>query len=251
MKQVILGIVCFMLFANVTAQNTGFDQFKQKKQQAWAEYKDTKQKAWADFRKKLNNEYADKMSRQWTKHQAQAPIPVPKRPEPPKPVTKTDNAPVPTRSVSVKEFIPYVANVTPQPFQPIARPVNEQAAAFTFNYLNTPCKVHLSSDMFFSLPNVSESTVSEAWRLLSSSGYDIVADDCLNEVVKHISKACERKEETHICCDTQRCCGKCHDAVYSISEKLPEAPLCLAGNSLDILMLDPLGPESYPGKDTL
>lgn len=180
MKHIIFLFACILLLVGGYAQNTDFDEFKKKKQQAWAEYKDTKQKAWAEFRNKLNNEYADKMSRQWTKHQAQAPIPVPKRPEPPKPVTKTDNAPVPTRSVSVKEFIPYVSNETPQPFQPIARPVNEQAAAFTFNYLNTPCKVHLSSDMFFSLPNVSESTVSEAWRLLSSSGYDIVADDCLN-----------------------------------------------------------------------
>lgn len=180
MKQVIIGIVCSMLIVNVFAQNTGFEEYKQKKQQAWAEYKDTKQKAWADFRKKLNNEYADKMSRQWTKHQAQAPIPVPKRPEPPKPVTKTDNAPVPARSGSVKEIIPYVAKETPQPFQPIARPVNEQAAAFTFNFHNTPCKVHLSSEMFFSLQNVSEHTVSDTWRLLSSLGYDIIADDCLN-----------------------------------------------------------------------
>lgn len=180
MKQVALGILCSMLVVNVFAQNTDFEEYKQQKQQNWIEYKDSKQKAWADFRKKLNNEYADKMSRQWTKHQAQAPIPVPKRPEPPKPATKTDNAPVPTRSVSVKEYIPYVANETPQPYQPIARPANEQAAAFTFNYHNTPCKVHLSSGMFFSLSNVSESAVSEAWRQLSLLGYDIIADDCLN-----------------------------------------------------------------------
>ena len=191
MKQSILSLLFISLFVGSYAQNTDFDEFQKKKQQAWAEYKDSKQKAWADFRKKLNNEYADKMCRQWTKHQAQAPIPVPKRPEPPKPVTKTDNAPVPTCSVSVKEFIPYVANETPQPFQPIARPVNEQSAAFTFNFHNTPCKIHLSSDMLFSLPNVSESTVSEAWRLLSSSGYDIVADDCLNYRCRQQKKSLE------------------------------------------------------------
>lgn len=180
MKHIIILLAIILLIVGGYAQNTDFEEFQKKKQQAWAEYKDTKQKAWADFRNKINSEYADKMSHQWTKHQAQAPIPVPKRPEPPKPVTKTDNAPVPTRSVSVKEFIPYVSNETPQPFQPIARPINEQAAAFTFNFHNTPCKVHLSSEMFFSLANVAEHTVSETWRLLSSLGYDIIADDCLN-----------------------------------------------------------------------
>lgn len=179
-KQIIFFFLSMALMGCVYSQNTNFQEFQQKKQQAWAEYKDAKQKAWADFRNKLNNEYADKMSRRWTSFKAQAAIPVPEHPEPPKPVIKTNNAPVPTCSVSVKEFVPYVPNETIQPFQPIARPVNEQAAAFVFNFHNTPCKVHLSSDMYFTLPNVSEGTVSETWKLLSSLGYDVVADDCLN-----------------------------------------------------------------------
>lgn len=180
MKHLLLFLSLLLYIYTVYAQDTEYDAYLKGKQQEWSKYVDARQKAWADYRAKINKEYADKMSRRWTASKAQAALPVPKRPEPPEPVIRTNNAPVPTCSVSVKEFVPYIPNETIQPFQPIARPVNEQAAAFIFNFHNTPCKVHLSSDMYFTLPNVSEGTVSEAWKLLSSLGYDVIADDCLN-----------------------------------------------------------------------
>lgn len=180
MNRLLFVLILLLYFCAIYAQDTEYDAYLKGKQQEWSKYVDARQKAWADYRAKINKEYADKMSRRWTASKAQAALPVPKRPEPPEPVIRTNNAPVPTCSVSVKEFVPYIPNETIQPFQPIARPVNEQAAAFIFNFHNTPCKVHLSSDMYFSLPNVSEGTVSEAWKLLSSLGYDVIADDCLN-----------------------------------------------------------------------
>lgn len=180
MRQIILATLGIVLFYVAQAQNTEFDNFIQQKQQKWATYKDAKQKAWADFRDKLNKEYADKMSHQWTSCRVSAAIPIPKRQEPPKPVVKTSQTPVPTQVVSYNEFVPAVVCLTPRPSQPIAHPSDESDATYTFSFHSTPCKVHLQKEMAFSLSNVYESTVAEAWRYLSSAGYDIIADDCLN-----------------------------------------------------------------------
>ena len=180
-KRTVAFVVIIMTFVCcVQGQNTDFDNYKQRKLQDFATYKDSKQKSLADYREKLNKEYADKMSRQWTSCRVSAALPAPKCPEPPKPVVKTNETPVPTKAVTYSEYVSAVTYDTPRPFQPIAHPDNEQDATYTFSFHSTPCKVHLLKEMFFSLPNVSESTVADGWRILSSSGYDIIADDCLN-----------------------------------------------------------------------
>lgn len=180
MKYMTLCAVCIAFFCNLQAQNKDYEEFLQKRQQALAEYKDAKQRALAEYRDKLNSEYADRMSQKWTLFRAFAAKPVPQSPDPPKPVVKTNQTSVPTKSVTYSEFIPAVTYEAPQPVKPIAHPTNESEAAYTFSFHSTPCKVHLQREMFFSLPDVSESTVADAWRTLSVSGYDIVADDCLN-----------------------------------------------------------------------
>lgn len=178
----LIGSVMFLFLycGNGYCQSTDYDDFKQRKRQEWATYKDSKQKAWADYRDKLNKDYAEKMSRQWTTCRVSAAKPVPKRPEPPRPLLKTDQKPIPTKAVSYSKYVSAVTYDSPQPFQPIAHPDNEQDAAYTFSFHSTPCKVHLLKEMYFSLPNVSESAVADGWRILSASGYDIIADDCLN-----------------------------------------------------------------------
>ena len=178
MKRLLLILVFLSFCWASIAQD--FDEWRRQQQQEWSKCKDVQQQKWADFREKLNKEYAEKMGRQWSSCKVSPAIPVPSRPEPPTPVIKKNAAPAPTCAVTVKEYVKPTVCEQPQPFQPIARPINEPAAAYTFNFHQTPCKVHVNEGMAFALPNVSENTVSAAWQRLSSSGYDLVADDCLN-----------------------------------------------------------------------
>ncbi len=180
MKRTILTIVLISLFCSISAQNTDFDAYRKQKQQAWATYKDTKQKAWTEYRDQLNKAYADKMRQKWQAFRSLSAIPIPKRPEPPKPTVKTNQAPVATKAGTVKEIITSVVHDMPEPVQPIPRPTDEPEAAYTFSFHSTPCKVHLNKNMSFRLSNANEATVAEAWQTLSASGYDMVADDCLN-----------------------------------------------------------------------
>ena len=182
MKRIVVVIVCTLLLGGIQAQvNQDFEKYRQERMKAFADYKDAKQKAFAEYREKINREFAEKMGRQWKQEKTSKPVPVPKRPEPPKPVIKEKPTPVPTQAEPVAKVVPPVKEEPqPQPVQPIAHPVNEDNAAYTFNFHNTPCKVHLKKEMSFSLANAKENTVSAAWQKLSKSGYDVVADDCLN-----------------------------------------------------------------------
>ena len=175
-----MGAVFLLLCdGNVHCQNTDFNDFKQRKQQEWATYKDAKQKELADYRRRLNKEYADRMSMQWTSRHVSAAVPVPSRPEPPKPVVKTNPVPTPTCSLSVKEFVSTSTYEMPQPVRPIAHPSNEATASYMLSFHSTPCKIHLRRDMGFTLSDISEKTVAEAWKTMSQSGFDVTADDCL------------------------------------------------------------------------
>lgn len=180
MKQIILLIVGIMLLFSAKGQVTDFESFKQQKEQKFAEYKDSKQKEWAAYRARLNGEYADKMRQSWKSYNSMAAIPEPKRPEPPRPVVKTNQDPAPTKTMAYSKYIPAVAYKMPQPVVPIAHAANESEAGYVFEFYSTPCKVHLQRNMAFSLPDISEAYVSDAWRNLSVSNYDVVADDCLN-----------------------------------------------------------------------
>ena len=186
MKQLIAIITTLLLFGGLHAQVTDFDEWKAQQQQAWNQYKENTQKIWAAFRDSINAAYAEKMQQRWEKFQLQAAKPVPAKPEPPKPVAKpVEEAPAPATPlptpVAMKPKVPEKP-LSPQPIlpaQPIERPAQEPAPQYTFSFHHTPCAVHLQQSQSFSLPNASESSSAAAWKKMSESGFDLVADDCL------------------------------------------------------------------------
>lgn len=179
MNRLLFVLILLSFFCIIYAQDTEYDAYLRGKQQELVKYVDARQKAWADYRAKINKEYADKMSREWTASHVSTAVPVPSRPEPPKPVVKTNPVPTPTCSLSVKEFVSTGTYEMPQPVRPIAHPSNEATASYMFSFHSTPCKIHLRRDMGFTLSDISEKTVAEAWKTMSQSGFDVTADDCL------------------------------------------------------------------------
>ena len=168
-----------LLFGSLHAQVTDFDQWKADKQQEWNQYKDARQREFAEFRDKLNAAYAERMQVNWEQFQLREARPAPQKPEPPEPVVKPDNAPTPTASLPVKDVVKPQPVDTPKPVVPIVRPEKEDPAAFAFQFHHTPCSVHLQRNQAFAMPNASEASAAAAWKMMSGSGYDLVADDCL------------------------------------------------------------------------
>ena len=184
MKRITLIIIFLSLFCSLHAQVTDFEEGKKQKQQEFNNFTAAKQKEFAAFRDSLNAAYAEHMKKSWDQFQLRKAVSVPEKPEPPKPVVKpAAEAPAPTASLPVKEVVKPVVTVvpeTPKPVQPIARPEKEEAASFTFQFHHTPCYMHLQKSQSFSMPNASEVSAAAAWKKMSDSGFDLVADDCLS-----------------------------------------------------------------------
>lgn len=183
MKRLTLIITLMSLFCTLHAQVTDFEEWKKQKQQEFNQFTAAKQKEFTAFRDSLNAAYAEHMKKNWETFQLREAVPVPEKPEPPKPVVKpAAESPAPTASLPVKEVVkPEIpaAPETPKPVQPIARPEKEEIASFTFQFHHTPCHVHLQKSQAFSMPNASEASAAAAWKKMSDSGFDLVADDCL------------------------------------------------------------------------
>ena len=56
----------------------------------------------------------------------------------------------------------------------------EYEQPYSFVYHGTVCRARFSDSMRFSLPNVSEVSVSEVWKKLSSEDFDVLLADCLD-----------------------------------------------------------------------
>lgn len=183
MKRIPFIIIFLSFFCSVHAQVTDFEEWRRQKQQEFDNFKNSKLQEFTDFRDSLNAAYADLMTKSWASFSLQEAIPVPEKPEPPKPVVKpVAENPAPTVAIPVKELMkPAVEAVPaqPAPVQPIARPAQETAAQYSFLFHNTPCSLHLQKSQAFAMPNASETSAATAWKKMSDSGYDLVADDCL------------------------------------------------------------------------
>lgn len=179
MRFVILLVSLFCVSA-VFSQANDFEKYKAKANAQFASYKSENDKKFAEYRAKMNAEYANHMKKNWEKFTAFAGEKAPVRPEPPKPVIKTEPAPVPTKSVGYSSIVELEEFDMPEPSSPLEQAPESMPLDFMFSFHNTPCKVHLNEDMRYSLSSNNEMSVAQMWQFMSENNYDYVVDDCLD-----------------------------------------------------------------------
>lgn len=177
-KRLFICLFFSILFTISYGQNNKFDSIRNSMQQQFNQFANSKNREYADFRDKVNAAYAERMKVSWKTFQLRAAEPTPVRPEPPKPVVKSDKEVAPTKPVPIGKVVKPVETESPQPFQPITRPEKEESPQYSFQFHHTPCSVHLQQSQRFFLTDASESSAAEAWKRMSANGFDIVADDC-------------------------------------------------------------------------
>ena len=127
------------------------ENFEQKRQQAIAEYAEAMRQAWEKFEVQVFRDY-------------------PSHPKPPRPIVCPDNEPpAPTRPIAP------LKGVTPLSPLPIrgAKPLDLKKSKIValpevkFDFYRTPCSVHWDTIWRFSLADVSENAVADAWDALS------------------------------------------------------------------------------------
>ncbi len=174
-------VLSFFAMAQTDLEKS-FEQFKAESEKNFSSYEQEQQRKFDEFRRRVNQDFARMLGEKWEEEEVKEAIPIPKLPEPIKPVVKKKDAPKQeTKQIEIKEIkqVPE-KHETPQPIVPIVKQENVEMEQFSFDFYGTNCKVDWQDDMKFSLSSVNEPSVAEAWKLLSTQKYDGLIADCLN-----------------------------------------------------------------------
>ena len=88
MKSICRNLVILICFFPVMVKAQSFEEYKRQQQAKYNSYVQKKTEEFRAYRDRVNAEYADFMRRAWKREEPQAAEPLPKRPEPPKPVVR-------------------------------------------------------------------------------------------------------------------------------------------------------------------
>jgi hypothetical protein len=189
-KNIILAVVAlfFIFFGmkTILAQSSGFDAWRKKADQEYEAYKAKGEKEYQAYRDRVNAEFAEYMSRTWENFPASSAIPAPKPLEPVAPVV-VEPEKKPTIDLLPFDDIKPSPPPTPrpQPILPSETEMPEETNAtgsvptYSFLFYNTECNVSLDNTHRFSLSDVSEQNITQAWKILSGNQYNALIRDCL------------------------------------------------------------------------
>lgn len=174
----------------------------QSRREALLEYQARRRQAYTEFRDNYRKACADFMRKRWEAFRAEAPVPLPERREPDRPVTRQPDAPaLPTndripydRVVDLPES-PAVADTPAAPDKPAAghdaptgseapkggdatAPAVDVSKPCRFTFYGTECSVSLDAKHRFRLASLQENSVANAWEQVAGGRYDAVAGEC-------------------------------------------------------------------------
>ena len=168
----------FVSISEIHAQS--FEEYKRQALSDFNNYKKQQQRDFKEYRDRVNAEFAEYMRRAWPQFDAQPAEPVPDRPEPPRPAVKDPNAGPSNDPIPFDNVIPSPDPVRPpQPVVPLPVPERPVQPSFAFEFYGTPCTVSLDAGHHFTLRNINENAVADAWTRLSSDAYLTIVAECL------------------------------------------------------------------------
>jgi hypothetical protein len=202
MKDIHRTLLILLCLFSIAASAQSFEEYKRQQQAKFNSYAQKKTEAFRAYRDRVNAEFVDYMRKAWTREEAQPAKPLPKRPEPPKPVVReTLDIPlfdaIPIGDVikpEVPDFkkpqpiIPLdelekLVNTEPEELseevKPIVKPQTDKLEGFVFNWCGQTWRVPLDNQHRFRLKSVNEADVADAWRVLSEAKYGPVVAACL------------------------------------------------------------------------
>ena len=163
----------------LTHAQLSFEQYKQAHYTKYQEYKSERQKKYDAYRQKLNQDYADYIATKWKTYRSHAALKKPNDMDMPHPDIKQDNTPPQVAEIRYKLVITIVPYEAPDPIVPFSTPPADDKPTFCFSFHGTPCKVHLSDALKYTLSDATEQSVADMWQHLSDPMYDALVSDCL------------------------------------------------------------------------
>lgn len=205
MKELFRNIVILWSLCPVVTSGQSFEEYKRQQQAKYNSYVQKKTEEFKAYRDRVNAEFADYMRKAWKKEEAQPAKPLPKRPEPPKPVVREPlqvpkynliplgEVVVPKEPI-VKKPEPIIPleeleqlgaeepEKLPEEVEPqeVIKPKEEvKPEGFAFKWCGQTWRVPLDNEHRFHLKSVKEADVADAWKVLSGAKYGPVVAACL------------------------------------------------------------------------
>lgn len=164
-------------------------KFEQEQLENYKKYnkkKTKKQKEYDSYRHSTNENFAETMKKKWKNRIKNAAVPIPESKEPPKPYIKNDDKRTPAVKLGYTKVVNAASYEYPEPITPIDVGFSQSAIPsdfeqqYNFVYHGTTCRARFFDSMRFSLPDVSETSVAEVWKKLSSEEFDLLLADCFD-----------------------------------------------------------------------
>ena len=190
-----LLIMVFALAPAMVQGQNAFAEYQKKKERQhqayidgksnkFTEYQERKRKQFEEYRKRKNAEFVKYLGHEWVPMPKKDPIPIPRQPEPVKPVVvpKDKANPLPEKPVEVPkgEVVP-----VPQPRQepPLEIPqpnpdTKPQADKMRIDFYGLSLPISMNGRLKFELKNLSEKDIASVWDRLSDDAYTPMFDDC-------------------------------------------------------------------------
>lgn len=208
------------------AQQSAFDDFKQRQNDKFNQFKTDKQAEFDAYRKRVNEEYADFMRKTWEafpvheaekcKKEKELPPVVYEEPKPQegmqsqvvsKPVMDTQSV-----QIAPNSEVMVVPAAQPSP-EPIARvkPREEPYKRVSIAYYGSIITIGFPQNDNLKLRAVNEDAIADAWNQLSDSRYDITVSTALN--VRKANTLCDWAYLKMLQAVTEKQYGKTNEAV--------------------------------------
>lgn len=206
MKETCKYLIILLCLCPIMASAQSFEEYKRQQQAKYNNYVQKKAEEFRAYRDRVNAEYADYMRKAWTREEAQPAKPLPKRPEPPKPVvretidipqfdaipigniitTERPNFKKPQPIIPLeeleglsKEVEPTVETKPQEEGKPVTKPQEVKPEGFAFQWCGQAWCMPLEKEHRFRLKSVNEADVADAWKTLSEAKYAGVVAACL------------------------------------------------------------------------
>lgn len=190
LKVIILGVAVQLCVAQQTANAQGsFEEFRKQSRHRFEAFSQKAEQDYDDFRNKINEEYASMLKNAWEGYSALNGITPPEddvKPLPPV-VYPKDNKKDEKKSkqLPVIEVTPVPQNEPqPKPVVPVVEPT-PQIPTLSFSFFGTSATVHFDKTQHKVLTEVSEHSISEQWKNMSTKNYDALLSDCLRIREEH------------------------------------------------------------------
>lgn len=195
----ILSLLVLIPIVIAAQTDSSYENFKKSMQSAFNSFKSDKQAEYDAYRKKINDEYADFMSRSWNSFKAKQAVkpveepkvepvkyePKPKKEEQPAPQPKPkekeqpapQQKPIPVKKDTIVIPAPQPA---PQPIAPVVEPEDQSVVRTELNFYGSQVSIKFPKDDSFKLKSLKNKDLSDAWRQLSDSKYDVLLSSALD-----------------------------------------------------------------------